>query len=192
MDTNIASAADFDRVTSALTLALCTDPVMRWLVPTTDRFAAAFADMVRLSASAAFDAGTVDIVYDGAGAALWVPPNVQADDEAYAAFFQRHVDATRLDDVFTWGQTVGACHPKGPHWYLAAIGIDPYWQGQGFGSQLMRRGLERSDRDGLPTYLETALERNVDWFSTHGFAVTDEIRVADAPPLWPMLRPAGG
>ena len=183
---------DPTRVIATLALAFSIEPWLRWLFPQTDRFHAGFPDLVHVSAGAAFDAGTADVVYDGAAAALWVSPGAQANDEAWAAFFQRHVDATRLEEVLAWGQAVGEHHPSEPHWYLAMIGVDPHWQGQGFGSQLLRHGLARCDRDGLPAYLETTLPRNRVLFERHGFTALTELRVADTPPVWPMLRAARG
>lgn len=175
-------------VLPTLTLAFSADPGVRWLFPQTERYHAAFADLIRLAAKDGFAAGTVDVVYDGAGAAVWAPPGSVPDDEGYAELFTRHVDPTRQADVFAWGGQVGAHHPTEPHWYLVAIGVDPHWQGQGFGSTLLRRGLERCDREGLPAYLESASPRNRALYERHGFEVTDEIQVADSPPVWTMLR----
>jgi ribosomal protein S18 acetylase RimI-like enzyme len=107
----------------------------------------------------------------------------------WAAHVEAHLDPARLGDVFAWGEQVGQFHPTEPHWYLAQIAVTPGRQGRGHGSALLRSGLERCDRDGLPAYLESSSPRNRALYERHGFDVIDEVRVADSPPIWPMLRP---
>jgi ribosomal protein S18 acetylase RimI-like enzyme len=79
-------------------------------------------------------------------------------------------------------------HPPEPHWYIPLIGVDPVFQGQGFGTQLMQRGLAACDRDHQPAYLEATSHVNRQFYERHGFRVLGEIRSADSPPMFPMLR----
>lgn len=81
-------------------------------------------------------------------------------------------------------------HPREPaHWYLAAVGVAPAWQGRGFGSALLRPVLERCDADRVSAYLEASTPRNRALYERHGFKVLEECRCADdAPPLWRMWR----
>lgn len=59
-----------------------------------------------------------------------------------------------------------------PHMYLAALGVDPELQGQGWGSVLLERGLARVD--DFAVYLETESQVNRDYYLHHGFEVIDE------------------
>jgi ribosomal protein S18 acetylase RimI-like enzyme len=181
-----ATRPTLDDVLPTLLLAFGADPGIRWLFPRADRFHAAFGELVRLAGGG--QAATVDVIHGGAGVAVWSPPGTATDDEAYFELFTRYVDPTRQADVFAWGAQVGAHHPAEAHWYLVALGVDPHLQGQGLGSALLRRGLERCDRDGLPAYLESGNPRNRSVYERHGFEILGEILVADAPPVWPMLR----
>ena len=79
-------------------------------------------------------------------------------------------------------------HPPAPHYYLAVLGTDPEAQGRGVGSALMRPVLDACDRDGIPAYLESSKERNIDFYARHGFRVTEEVRMPKGPPVWPMWR----
>jgi ribosomal protein S18 acetylase RimI-like enzyme len=79
-------------------------------------------------------------------------------------------------------------HPERRHLYLAVLGVEPDRQGQGVGSELLRPGLELCDRERLPAYLETARERNVDFYARHGFRVDHEVRLPGGPPVWLMWR----
>jgi ribosomal protein S18 acetylase RimI-like enzyme len=79
-------------------------------------------------------------------------------------------------------------HPDGPHWYLPMIGVTPGHQGHGYGSLLLEHAVARCDREGLPAYLESTSPRSVGLYRRHGFEVVAEIRVGNAPPIFPMLR----
>ncbi len=49
--------------------------------------------------------------------------------------------------------------------------------------------LARCDAQGIPAYLESTKERNVEFYEHHGFAVTGTIDVpTDGPTLWTMWR----
>jgi ribosomal protein S18 acetylase RimI-like enzyme len=81
-------------------------------------------------------------------------------------------------------------HPAAPHWYLAALGVDPAAHGKGVGSALVRSGLARCDRDGTPAYLE-CLEALVPYYRRFGFAVAGRIAMpAGASDQVAMWRPA--
>ncbi len=84
-------------------------------------------------------------------------------------------------------------HPKGPHWYLAVIGVEPARQGEGIGGKLLDVVLDRLDSTRVPAYLETSTEANVAWYRHHGFELQQEVRPApEGPPVWTMWRePAG-
>lgn len=128
---------------------------------------------------------------DLAGAALWMLPDRWP---VTGAQLVRLVGLAGLGvrwraPLVMWGLTsVERQHPGDRHLYLAVLGIDPVRQGAGLGSQLLGPGLELCDRECLPAYLETGKERNVRFYSRHGFRVTDRIRLPAGPPVWLMRR----
>lgn len=73
--------------------------------------------------------------------------------------------------------------------YLMALGVDPMFQGRGFGSKLLKAVIEDSNDKSLPIYLETATQNNVDMYENFGFKVIDRL---DLPllniPQWSMVR----
>ena len=79
-----------------------------------------------------------------------------------------------------------------PHYYLFALGVSPSAQGKGVGGLLVRRMLERTDRENLPTYLETQCARNIELYRRLGFNVAAEEPFPKLAGLknWGMLRSA--
>ncbi len=93
-----------------------------------------------------------------------------------------------------YGRYVDDLHRKlvpYPHWYLQIIGVDPAYQGQGFSSQLVRPMLERIDREHLPCFLETNIEKNVAIYQRFGFGVVSEDEIPGTELMsFAMLRKA--
>jgi ribosomal protein S18 acetylase RimI-like enzyme len=76
-----------------------------------------------------------------------------------------------------------------PHWYLAALGVDPPYQGRGLGRALVRDGLDWADMDGKIAYLETETESNVGFYEALGFDVVEEVTMDRLNlPMWLMAR----
>ncbi len=174
---------------AAVVSAFASDPILRWVYPDPARYLAAFPAVVDAFGAGAFDAGTAEISPGGEGAAIWLGPGTEPDQDAVAAHLAATVDADRHDQVFGLLEQIDEHHPKREVWYLPFIGVDPPHQGRGLGSVLLASGLERADRDGIEAYLEASTPANRRLYERHGFDLVGELRSGDSPPLWPMLRP---
>lgn len=84
---------------------------------------------------------------------------------------------------------IEAHHPTGMRYhYLHFAGVDPAFQGRGWGGAAIRAGQDRARAAGLPVYLETATESNVGLYRALGFRVTQEWDVPrGGPHFWSML-----
>jgi GNAT superfamily N-acetyltransferase len=73
-----------------------------------------------------------------------------------------------------------------PRWrYLDMIGVDPVYQGQGFGGALLRKVLADAEAAGEPVGLFTDKRENVSFYRHHGFALVWEgTAPGDSLPLW--------
>ena len=127
------------------------------------------------------------------GAALWAPPQQWRESPRQDLEIARCLLHPRL----IWRMPLLArgfggmelAHPREPpHWYLAVLGTDPAAQGQGLGSAALAPVLERCDADGVGAYLESSKERNIAFYSRHGFRVTREIQLPRGPKMWAMWR----
>jgi GNAT superfamily N-acetyltransferase len=184
---------DEECVGALLSVSFTDDPFVRWLIPKLRDFLRDSKKHPRRAYSAAFDTGTVFVIGDCAGAAVWLPPNAKkAHPEEIA---QAEPLAATESNVFPpeysalISQSAAYCLSD-PHWYLGLIAVDPAYRGQGVGTKLLEYSLAIVDRDGLPAYLESTNAANRSLYRRVGFQELAEVRVGSSPPRFPMLRPA--
>jgi GNAT superfamily N-acetyltransferase len=190
MTVGVRSAAPRDEqaVIAVITLAFASDPMARWSFPDSATYLAVMPEVARAFGGNGFAHGTAYLVDGGLAAAMWLPPGVGPDADRLAALTEEHGPKDVLDDMNAIFEQMETFHPSGPCWYLPLIGVDPRYQGQGFGSALMRHALALCDRDGLPAYLESSNPRNVPLYQRHGFEILGSIQAGTSPALVPMLR----
>jgi ribosomal protein S18 acetylase RimI-like enzyme len=189
----LATTEDVDQISSSLALAFCDDPVWEYLVPQAKsrsrRLETIFKTML-LHQHLAHSASYTDS--ERLGAALWDPPGhwrmTPAQLVSGTPGFLRGFGSNVTNAVRTLS-TIEKRHPESPpHYYLAALGTRPEHQGKGIGSSLLRPVLARCDEEGVGAYLESSKERNIPFYSRHGFSLTGEIRLPKGPLVWPMWR----
>lgn len=173
-----------------IVLAFSSDPVARWCWADPRLYLSAMPTFTRAFAGRAFVHQAAFCTDDFAGAALWIPPGVDVDEEAVVDVLQRTAPDGVRADLFAMFEQMGQYHPEGPHWYLPMIGVDPARQGRGYGSALLACSLALCDRDQVPAYLESTNPRNIPLYKRHGFEQVGTIQVGSSPPVVPMLRQA--
>jgi len=135
--------------------------------------------------------GTVD------GVAMWFPPGETGN--SIVGMFRSGLimamlragfsSARRFSDCLSHGEKLHKRDMPGDHMYLPLLGVEPNRQGQGIGSALLAPGLARADSAGLPCYLETSRERNLPFYTRHGFEVIVEDNLPNGGPrMWTMKR----
>ena len=88
-----------------------------------------------------------------------------------------------------YGYSVHKRHAPFRHWLLQPLGIDPMFQGKGYGSTLLKAMFARIDQEHLPCYLDTQTEKNVSFYQQHGFKVVEEFTLPGTKfNNWAMLR----
>ena len=138
----------------------------------------------------AIDTNTAYVAEGFKGTALWLPPNIKADEEAFVGEIEKNVAKDKHDSLFEVLEELEEYHPNEPCWYLPIIAVDPHYQNSGIGSLLMRHALEKVDADSLPAYLESSNPRNMSLYKRYGFETMDQIKVGNVPPIHPMIRQA--
>lgn len=186
-----AGPSDRAAVAAMLARAFADDPAMRYIYP--DRTARA-KRLPRLFALLFDeDAGGMRLVTgDAQAATLWRRPGMQPPSVwrmLRAAPSVIGALGTGLRRALRVADAIDAHSPPQRHWYLHVAGVDPAMQRRGLGPASIRAGLTRAAMDDVPTYLETATERNVALYQSLGFCVTDRWTVGgDGPTFWSMLR----
>jgi ribosomal protein S18 acetylase RimI-like enzyme len=186
----IKTATNEDEVNliDVLRLAFSTDPAARWTWPNSLQYLMHFPHFIRAFAGKAFEYGSAFYVEGYSAAALWLPPNINPNEDALMELFH-HTAATEIQkDAETLMKKMGTYHPDEPHWYLPLIGVDPINQGKGLGSALLEHTLDICDRDNMRAYLESSNPRNIPLYEKHGFKVLDSIQSGTSPQIFPMLR----
>jgi ribosomal protein S18 acetylase RimI-like enzyme len=141
--------------------------------------------------------GEVHVSAGVEGVCCWLPPDVGLPTFAREvrsgmlglplgfgwAGFQRLANYDRVQ------RRLHERYASSPHWFLAAIGVDPAHQGRGIGSALLNPILARADLQQTPCYLEAHTADNVRLYERHGFRVMEHLENPSTVPLWAMLRP---
>ena len=179
-----------ERSIATLVTAFTLDPFIRWLLPEPRQYLVYFPEVLKFFAGGAFDHGSAYRSEDFNSAALWLPPGVSPDEESLGQVVQEAVAPAFQEEVFTVFEQVGASHPETEHWYLPAMGVDPLYQGKGYGSALMERGLEICDRNHVAAYLESTNPMNIPLYQRFGYEVVGEIQAGSSPTITPMFRAA--
>jgi GNAT superfamily N-acetyltransferase len=188
--TIITEAIDRESAIAVITMAFSADPVVRWFIRDAGRYLKYFPPFVEAFGGEAFKHGSADVADDFAGVALWLPPGTGPDEERMGALAAAAVPVDEQEERFGFMGQMGEYHPAEPHWYLPLIGVDFTRQGRGYGSALLEYALERSDKDGVPAYLEATSPLNKKLYERYGFQAIGEIQAGSSPPMWPMLRKA--
>lgn len=192
-DLRAVGAADVPSLSAAMARAFATNPGMSWTYrdPTTrprklERSFAFFLERIWLPRGESFTTTALG------GAACWLPPggwHLPVGLQVRLAPGFLAIARWEIARMTRWVQITERKHPREPHWYLALLGVDPTYQGRGFGSHLMQPVLQRCDRERTPAYLETDTERNVALYERHDFAVTEKFDLpSGGPPIWLMWR----
>jgi predicted N-acetyltransferase YhbS len=186
--------ADVPRIAKALARAFEDDPVLSWIFRDESqriaRLERSFALYLRRIWLPQDECYATDRLF---GAALWLPPgkwHLAPLAQLKLVPSMIAVVGGNLPRLMRVLNLIEKNHPKEPqHHYLAVLGVEPEFQGRGFGGALMQPVLQRCDREGIPAYLESSKQRNVVLYERHGFKVVEELRLPqDGPPLWRMWR----
>ena len=183
-----ATLADEAATVQTLVLAFSADPAVRWTWPDPVEFLKHFPLFIKAFGGHAFSHGSAYRTEGNAGAALWLPPGVGSDDEGIDRVLSSSLSSQRLGQVVSLMDKMGSYHPAEPHWYLPLIGVDPYHQGRGHGSALMKQALTRCDQAGQLAYLESTNPKSIGLYERHGFELLGRIQEGDSPTIFPMLR----
>ena len=108
---------------------------------------------------------------------------------ALAIALARRVGLHALVRGARFEHAIASAHPRRPHYYLASIGVDPVFQGRGYGGVLLRAADEmvRRHPDCSGIALDTQNPRNVSLYERFGYRVTRKSTIGPLTSWW-MFR----
>jgi len=118
--------------------------------------------------------GTIWLVEQGASLAMWSPPAPGGHAGALDNLQLPDATAQRL---LEYDHAVEELLPTSEHWYLGVLATHPASAGNGWGRVAMAQGLALASKDGLPSYLETASDLNVNIYQRAGWSIAATTRV---------------
>ena len=172
-----AIASDIGPASEVLADAYADNPLIGWFFPGETRRRGQSVSLFSHLLTDALRAGLVYVSLDGWGAAAWSAPI-----EGTVAP-RRRTDNWNADRRATTLAAMAAARPETPHFYLAAVGVNPASRRWGLGSALLAPVLERCDATSTPAYLENSDPANQTFYESHGFVVTTDISTGDGGPL---------
>ena len=193
MPIRIGGWDDEELISALLSVSFADDPFVRWLLPKSQDFLRDSKKHPRRAYPSAFDTGTIFVIGDFAGAAVWLPPGTKTDrteklaQSEPSAETESHVFPPEFPALIS--RSAAYC-PSDPHWYLGLIAVDPAYRGHGVGTKLLEYSLAIVDHDGLAAYLESTNTASRSLYRRFGFQELAEVRVGSSPPRFPMLRAA--
>jgi GNAT superfamily N-acetyltransferase len=192
-----ATAEDVKPLAVVLARAFYDDPPFVWMLPDPatrlSRAGRVFATILRAEA---LRHGGVAVACAGGevlGGAIWLPPGrwqPGIGEQILALPGFAHALGRRIGRATALAQALARAHPREPHWYLYAIGVDPARQGSGVAGLLLRSRLRRCDQGGYPAYLEASKPASVPLYQHFGFEPAAIPAVpGGAPVITAMWRP---
>lgn len=175
-----------------LARAFADDPAMAYIFPDRADRALRLPRLFALLFDADAQAGLRLVAGGGAAATLWRAPGLGKTsllDLLLHVWPLWRALGGAIGRALTVSSAIDAHLPSDDVWYLHIAGCDPAAQGRGLGRAVVQAGLDRIAEDGRPVYLETANERNLGFYATLGFVVTEAWHVPKGgPAFWSMLR----
>ena len=181
---------EVSRLLDCFTTAFIEDPLGRLLYPEASVYLSSFPRCLELMIGDSLALGTVFTIDEFRGVAAFIGPTGTQDEDSVVAHILSSATAERAEEFLATIEAHSEHHPDEPHWYLPFIGVDPLYQGNGYGGQLMEYVLNRIDQDRLPVYLESSNPLNISLYQRLGFKVCGSYKFGDSSIFTSMLRPA--
>ncbi|MGC9670652.1 GNAT family N-acetyltransferase [Planosporangium sp. 12N6] len=193
-----AAPDDAPALADLLGAAFMDDPVSRWIFESDDDRRRLNAAFFRPFVDGILATGVIHVADDHAGAALWLPVDVDAapdGDDGLAEAIEQAIGPEYAKRFAVLDGLMSDAHPHDrDHAYLPFIAVRPDRQGTGVGTALLRHRFAELDPAGAPAYLEASSERSAELYARLGFRRLDyTLDLPDGPSLYPMWRePAAG
>jgi GNAT superfamily N-acetyltransferase len=181
----------------ALTNAFFEDPLQQYVFP--DEAERKERSIPHFSAVLQYGLlfGEVYTVNNSEGAVVWLKPGEtvltpeKARQSGLSDLPQTIGEApfNRFISVLDYADQFHKQDMKEAHWYTMVLGIDPAYQGKGYGSALLSPILNEAKIKNIPVYLETLQPKNVSFYKHMGFELIREvIEPVSGLKIWTFIK----
>lgn len=177
--------------------AFVVDPLLRWVWPSDERYAACATVFFGALLDLRLAFGEVWVADGGDSVAMWNPPgglyltDPHSPEQRWAEV-QQGFTAVERERWATYDDTLKVPEEAAPYWYLGVLATRRTRQGTGLGRAVLAPILAAADRSHLATYLETASDANLRFYGQLGFAPILEAEMPDGPLCWLLRRDPRG
>ena len=181
-----------------LALAFENDPLMRYVFSGSATYSVHVREAFRFVCEARLELGwpLIGTTSDSGltGVACLSPPEERVWPASLVKKYDRLQSSLGYESFNRLGRFSRLSRKHAPaqgHYYLAAIGVHPEFQGRGLSRVLLDGVKEMSESHAASTgvYLETALQENVTLYEHFGYQVIAKDKLDAAVELWYMFRP---
>jgi ribosomal protein S18 acetylase RimI-like enzyme len=174
-----ANRQDISVITSILTDAFIDNKSVNYVVKQDKHKRRRIAGLMKYSFKVCQAFGEVWISDDKQACALLLFPDkkkttlsgvLQDVDLAFSV-----IGITRVADVMKREALIKNHHPKEPFCHLWFIGVDIQHQHNGKGSEFLQSLIDLCRKRNQSIYLETSVERNINWYKKFGFEIYETI-----------------
>lgn len=186
---------EVDSVAETLAGAFFGDPVWGWAFPDAERRHSQHVALWGLAVRGALDYGWVRTTPGYEAVTLWIPPGRPELAPPYDSQVEPLMQELLGDRAPLLMEILGLfdeSHPTAEdHFYLSLLGTHPDHRGRGNGMRLLADDLTLIDSVGMPAYLESTNDGNLDRYRSVGFASFGSFTLpGNGPTVTTMWRPA--
>lgn len=186
----LVTSRENDKFLNCLVTAFVADPTIRYMWPEPTQFLEHFKTFANLYCGNAVINQTAWTKSNFAGVAAWLGPNKEQNEDALIDIIVNTCPGDRVDEILGLLDKLSSYYPTEACWYLPMIGVDPNFQRQGHGMELMSHMLDEIDSQGLPVYLESSNPKNISLYKLCGFEELGRLELGGRAIVTPMIRDA--
>ena len=101
------------KVLSTVLMGFSADPFVRWICPEAGNYMS-FIGAFNAYGGKAVDTNTAYVVEGFKGTALWLPPNIEADEEAFVKEIEQNILIEKQESLFKVLGELEKYHPEAP------------------------------------------------------------------------------
>ena len=174
-----AQSTDKDQIVKILTSSFDDNKSVNYIIPPNRNRLERIKELMEYSFEICNLFGDVFITTDKNGCALLLYPDKKSTTLQSILldikFAFTGVGLSNIFNVMKREATIKKLHPDGSLYYLWFIGVDPNYQNNGIGSELISNIICEAKKQNRTICLETSTTKNLPWYKKNGLKIYNEL-----------------